>query len=98
MFNKQSTPANIVVDSMTTEQVENNIYLGRTIMHNGNLLPAVKRIKLRWAAFGKVDNMSRSASMTIKEKIFNEYVLLVITYGGETWALKKATEEMITVA
>ena len=59
MLNKHGTPANILVDCTTIEQVESYIYLGRTIKQDGNLLPEVKRrIKLGWAAFGKVDNMS----------------------------------------
>ena len=31
MFNKHTTPTNIVVDGTTIEQVESYIYLGRTI-------------------------------------------------------------------
>ena len=78
--------------------MESYIYLGRTITQESNLFPEVKRrIKLRWAAFGKVDNImrSRNASMKVKKKVFNEYTLPVMTYGSETWALNKTMEEMM---
>ena len=36
--------------------------------------------------------------MKIKRKIHNEYVLPVMVYGSETWALKKAHMELLSVA
>ena len=41
---------------------------------------------------------SRKASMKIKRKLHNEYVLPVMVYGSETWALKKAHMELLSVA
>ena len=38
---------------------------------------------------GQVDQHhedSKKASMKIKMKVHNEYVLLVVVYGSETWA------------
>ena len=42
--------------------------------------------------------MSRNASMKVKRKIFNEYILPVMAYGSDTWALNKAMKGMMTVA
>ncbi len=64
-------------------------------------MPEIKRrIALGWAAFGKVGNImrSRKASMKIKRKVFNEYVLPVMTYGSETWALTTAQSDALAVA
>ena len=100
-FSKHDAPANIVVDGTAIEQVEGYISLGRTIRQDLNLLSEVKgRIQLKWAAFGKVDNIARSGngSMKVKRKIFNIYVLPVMTYGSETWALNKVMEEMTAAA
>ena len=36
--------------------------------------------------------------MKIKRKVHNEYVLPVIVYGSETWALKKAPIKLLSVA
>ena len=101
MFNKHAAPANVVVNAMNIEQVESYIYLGRTILQDGNLLQEVKkRMKLGWAAFGEVDDIMRSknASMKVKRNIFNECVLPVTTYSSETWALNNNMEDRISVA
>ena len=101
MFDKHATPANIVEDGTTIEQVKSYIYLGRTIMQVNSLLPDTKRrIKLSRAAFAKVDNIMRSSnnSLKVKREIFSEYVLPVLICGSETWALNKAMEELITLA
>ena len=41
---------------------------------------------------------SRKASMNTKRKVHNEYMLPVMVYGSETWALKKAQMELLSVA
>ena len=41
---------------------------------------------------------SRAASMKIKSKVHNEYVLPVMVYGSVTWALKTAHIELMSVA
>ena len=88
------------MDGTTIERVKSYVYLGRTITQDGDLLPEVKRrIALKWAAFSKVNNImkSRNADMKIKWKVFNKYILPVMTYGSETWALNNAMEEKLSV-
>ena len=54
------------------------MYLGETVTQAGDLLHEIKRrIALGWAAFSKVANItkSRKASMNIKRKVHNEYVV-----------------------
>ena len=41
---------------------------------------------------------SRKARMQIKKKVFNEYVLPVMTYGSEPWALTTAQMDALAVA
>ena len=41
---------------------------------------------------------NRKASMNVKRKVHNEYVLPVMVYCNETWALKKAHMELLSVA
>ena len=41
---------------------------------------------------------SRKACMQIQKKEFNEYVLPVMTYGSETWALTTAQMDALAVA
>ena len=41
---------------------------------------------------------SGKASMEVKKKIFNEYVLPRMIYSSKTWTLNKAMEETMAVA
>ena len=41
---------------------------------------------------------SRKASMNVNRKVHNEYLLPAMVYGSETWALKKAHMELLSVA
>ena len=87
MLNNHTEKATVEVDEKAIEEVEKYVYLGKTVSRDGDLMPEIKRrITLGWAAVNKVDNImrSRKASMQIKKKVFNEYVLPVITYRSET--------------
>ena len=98
MFNDHVNKSTITVDGKIIEEVDSYVYLGKTLTLDGDLLPEIrKRIALSWAAFGKVDNImrSRKASMKIKRKIHDEYILPVMTYGCETWALNNAMTEKL---
>ena len=77
------------------------MYLGKTVTQAGDLLPEIKRrIALGWAAFNEVANIikSRKASMNVKRKVHNEFGLPVMLYDSETWTLKKAHMELLSVA
>ena len=94
------TKSLVIANSKVIEEVDSYVYLGKTVTNNGDLLPEIKRrICLSWTAFGKVDNITRSRkiSMKIKKKVFNEYILPVMTYGCETWALKNGMIDKLAV-
>ncbi|KAI8522203.1 hypothetical protein Bbelb_019570 [Branchiostoma belcheri] len=101
MFNKHADKAPVLVNGVEIEVVDSYIYLGKKITHDGSILPEIKRrITLGWAAFGRVDNIMRSkkASVRLKRNVFNQYILPVMTYGSETWALTSTQMEMLRVA
>ena len=101
MLNETFITSTVTVDGNVIEKVARYVYLGKTVTQAGDLLPEIKRrIALGWAAFSKVANImkSRKARMNIKRKTHNEYVLPVMVYGSETWALKKAHMELLSVA
>ena len=96
MLNERASTSTVAVDGNTIEKVDRYVYLGKTVTQTGDLLREIKRrIALGWAAFSKVANImkSRKASMNVKRKVHNEYVLPVMVYCSETWALKKAHHE-----
>ena len=91
MLTENATTSTVAVDRNTIEKVDRYVHFGKTMTQAGDLLPEVKRrIVLGWAAFSKVANImkSRKASMNLKRKVHNEYVLPVMVYGSETWALR----------
>ena len=101
MLNETAITSTVTVDGNVIENVDRYVYLGKTVIEAGDLLTEIKRrIALGWAAFSKVANImkTRKASMKIKRKIHNEYVLPAMVYGSETWALKKAHMELLSVA
>ena len=101
MLNESATTSTVAVYGNTIEKVDRYVYLGKTVTQAGDLLPEIKRrIALGCAAFSNVANImkSRKASMNVKRKVHNESVLPVMVYGRETWALKKAHMELLSVA
>ncbi len=103
ILNENATTSTVTVDGNTIEKVDRYdvVYHGKTVTQAGDLLPEIKRRSaLGWAAFSKVANImkSRKASMKVRRKVHNEYVLPVMVYGSETWALKKAHMELLSVA
>ena len=97
MLNETAVTSTVTVYGNVIEKVDRYVYLGKTVTQAGDLLPEIKRrIALGWAAFSKVANIMNSwkARMKIKRKVHNEYVLPVMMYGSETWALKKAHMEL----
>ena len=101
MFSENATTSMVAVDGNVIEKVDRYVYLGKTVTQAGDLHPEIKRCTaLGWGAFSKVANImkSRKTSVNTKSKVHNEYVLPVMVYGSETWALKKAHMELLAVA
>ena len=91
----------VTVDETISEEVDRCVYLDKTVARDGDLMPEIKRrIALGCVAFGKVDNImrGRKAGMKIKREVLNEYVISVMTYGSETWALTTAQVNALAVA
>ena len=100
ILNENAITSTVAVDGNIIDKVDRYVYIGKTVTQAGDLLPEIKRrIALGWVAFSKVANImkSRKASMNIKRKVHKEYVLPVMVYGSETWALKKAHMELLSV-
>ena len=82
VLNENAITSMVAADGNNIEQVDRYVYLGKTVTQAGDLPPEIKRrIALGWAAFSKVASMkSMKATMKIKRKIHNEYVLPVMVY------------------
>ena len=98
MLNENAITSTDSVDRHIIERADRYVYLCKKCWA---FLPGIKmRIALGWSAFSQVANIMKSsnASMKIKRKIHNEYMLPVMVYGSETWALNKAHMELLSVA
>ncbi|XP_072938941.1 uncharacterized protein [Epargyreus clarus] len=101
MSNVHVTPMPVVVDGVTLEVVDEYVYLGQIIqMGKSNFEKEVtRRIRLGWAAFGKLrDIFSSKIPQSLKSKMFEQCVLPVMTYGAETWSFTVGLIRRLKVA
>lgn len=51
-----------------------------------------RSIRLGWAAFGKLSYIIKNQNipLELRSKVYNQFILPVLTYGAQTWALTKA--------
>ena len=87
------TTDNIQINGTEIEKVTNYKYLGQTIvMENSTKQEVSIRIKAGWSVFGKYREifLDRHLLMSLKRRVFDQCVLLAVTYGCETWSLTKA--------
>lgn len=89
-----SEDINIYIQDNNIECVNEYIYLGHTIkLGKENQHAEInRRIRLTWAAFGKLGHILKNNMIPInlKRKVYNTCVLPVQTYGLETISLTKA--------
>ncbi len=58
-----------------------------------------RRIGTGWSAFGKQNPvMNSNLPFSLKRKVYNQCILLVLTYGSETWRLTKELERKLRSA
>lgn len=66
---------------LTLELVENYIYLEQLIRKSGSLLSQInRRIQLAWKSFG----LRSYSSLYLKKRIFDQWILPLVTYRYET--------------
>ncbi|XP_013144778.1 PREDICTED: uncharacterized protein LOC106108224 [Papilio polytes] len=91
MSNIHVSPTPITIGGHTLEVVDEYVYLGQTVqLGRSNFEREVnRRIRLGWAAFGKLRDIlsSQDIPQCLKTKVFDQCVLPVMTYGTETWPL-----------
>ncbi|CAB3231006.1 unnamed protein product [Arctia plantaginis] len=101
MSNVHVAPTPIVVGNSVLEVVDEYVYLGQTVqLGKSNFEKEVnRRIRLGWAAFGKLRNVFTSKiPQCLKTKCFNQCVLPVMAYGTETWSLTMGLIRKLRVA
>src|SRR5260221_4747570 len=88
------------VNGNNLEHVEEFVYLGGLISHDGRCEADIKRrIGLTYAVFSKLSNIwnCRKLALTIKMKVFKAMVIPILMYGSECWTMRKQDEKRILV-
>ena len=83
----------VIEPNVKLECVPKFCFLGDTLGAGGGVEEAARaRVRCGWAKFKELSPIltARGASYRIKGKIYKACVLSVLTYGTETWAMKKA--------
>ncbi len=79
------------------ELVEEHTFLGQTVptLHEKE----IRRIGMGWGSFGKHSlAMNSSLPLSMKRKVYNLCILLVLTCRSETWRLTKELERKLKSA
>lgn len=97
-FNSHAKPSPVIVDGKIIEEVDSYVYLGKYIPRDGTLFPEVKRRFVQPFEEHIASREFPSLTIETKRKLFNEYVLLAMTYRSETWGLNTTTAETFAVA
>ena len=81
------------IDGKTTETVTDFIFLGSTITADGDCSPEIKKcLLLGRKAMTNLDSILKSRDITLPTKVHPVKVMVfpVVTYGCESWTVKKA--------
>ncbi|MCH9657352.1 reverse transcriptase family protein [archaeon] len=101
LINNHVPDTTVKLNNINIEILENFTYLGQTISLKDKTQTQEirKRIRLGWAAFGKLSYILKSnLPQCLKTKVFNQCILPIMTYGAETWNLSKEMERKIRAA
>ena len=81
------------IDGETMETVTDFIFLGSKITADGDCSHEIKRhLLLGRKAMTNLDSLTKSRNITLSEKVrlVKAMVYSVVTYGCESWTIKKA--------
>ncbi len=100
MYNKHLTGRQIMIGNEALELVKEYKYLGQMVRANPAHEKEIKRrIGMGWSAFGKQNLvMNSNLPLSLKRKVYNQCILLVLMYGSETWRFTKKLERKLRSA
>ena len=79
------------IDGETMETLRDFIFLGSKITADGDFSHEIKRcLLLGRKAMTILDNILKSRALPTKVHLIKAMVFLVVTYGCESWTIKKA--------
>ncbi|GFN77359.1 endonuclease-reverse transcriptase [Plakobranchus ocellatus] len=100
-MNNFESHKDIIIDKEKIEKVESYKYLGQTTYLKDTTKEEITcRIRAGWSCFGRNREIFLDDKMPIslKRQVYDQCVLLTMTYGCQTWSLTKATTQKLRVA
>ncbi|KAI5726127.1 hypothetical protein M8J77_024147 [Diaphorina citri] len=94
----ESRNSNILIDGQNLNIVEEFKYLGSTLAKDGSLEKEINhRINAGWMNWKKTSGVLCDKNINLKTKgmMYKTIVRPALTYGAETWALKKTEEKRL---
>jgi hypothetical protein len=99
MFNKFTRQAEVQVNGISIEKVDEYVYLGQLVTMQSDKTDEIKRrIVAGWAAFNRSrDIMKSKMPVCLKRKVYNQCVLGAMTYRCQTLAITKRMQERLRI-
>ena len=101
MAYNEANDDNILMQDYVLKKVTTFRYLGSTLSEDGKLDEEVeKRIQAGWRNWKRLSGVlcDKRLSARRKGKVFKVAIRPAMTYGTETWSIKKAQEKKMDVA
>ena len=86
------SPGDIKIEDDIIEEVSEYKYLGQTVSTTESIdLEIAARIRAAWSGFGRHREifLDKEMPMCLKRNVFEQCIIPSLTYGCETWSLKK---------
>lgn len=90
----------VVIESVKVEYVKEFVYLGQILsFENCTEREVQRRIALSWKKYWGLKEImkNKEIKLEIKKKVYESCILPCLTYGCQTWSLRKEDEERIAV-
>ena len=97
MFSNYILDHEIKINAAVIKCVQQYIYLGQKISARPDYEKEIKRrMGMGWSAFGRQYNVMKSnLPLSPRRKVYNQCILLILTYESETWRLTIALEQKL---
>ena len=93
-------PKDIIVANEKIEYVREYVYLGQLVSFENNTGKEVqRRITLAWKKYWSLKEIMKNSTinLNIKKKIYDITILPCLSYGCQTWSLRKEDEDKIAI-
>ncbi|XP_072016915.1 uncharacterized protein [Amphiura filiformis] len=95
------TKETITIANHQIKKVHNYKYLGQTLRMDTNTAEEILiRVKAGWRCFGMHKELltDKNIPLSLRRRVYDQCVLITMTYGAETWSTTKEMEQKLVTA